>query len=285
MKLFRLTLIISSLVLFSLPMVLCSPAPTTVRILRVSDGRVLSLDNIVKDFTESRLVFVGELHDKQIYHRAQLEIIRALRKAGAHLAIGLEMFRRDSQADLDRWVKGELNEREFEKIYYKNWNYPWPLYREIFLYAREHKIPMVGLNVPPEVTKQVAREGFDSLTAKQRGNLPMVTCRVDPEYMAFIRRSLAMHGHGGLDFARFCEAQLVWDTAMALSLLHYLDKKPKSTVVVLAGSGHAWKQGIPAQIQSRSNLPFRVILPEIAGRVEPGKVSENETDYLWLGLT
>jgi uncharacterized iron-regulated protein len=285
MKHFRLPLIVSSLVLFSLPMVLCSPAPTTVRILRISDGRILSLDDIVKDLTESRLVFVGELHDKQSYHRAQLEIIQALKEAGAPLAIGLEMFRRDSQTDLDRWVKGELNEKELEKIYYKNWNYPWPLYRKIFLYAREHKIPMVGLNVPPEVTKQVAREGFDSLTAKQRGNLPMVTCRVDPEYMAFIRRSLAMHGHGGLDFARFCEAQLVWDTAMALSLLHYLEKKPKSTVVVLAGSGHAWKQGIPAQIQSRSNLPFRVILPEIAGRVDPGKVSENETDYLWLGLT
>jgi uncharacterized iron-regulated protein len=285
MKHFRLPLIVSALILFSLPMVLCNHAPTTVRILRVSDGRILSLDDIVKDLTESRLVFVGELHDKQSYHRAQLEIIQALKKAGAPVAIGLEMFRRDSQVDLDRWVKGELSEKKFEKIYYKNWNYPWSLYKDIFLYAREHKIPMVGLNVPSEVTKQVAREGFDSLTAKQRGNLPMVTCRVDPEYMAFIRRSLAMHGHGGLDFTRFCEAQLVWDTAMALSLLHYLEKKPKSTVVVLAGSGHAWKQGIPAQVQSRSNLPFRVILPEIAGRVEPGKVSENETDYLWLGLT
>ena len=283
MRLFRLPIIIFLLILFCLPMVLCSHAPTIARLLRVSDGRTLSLTDIVEDLTKCRLVFVGEMHTNQKDHRAQLEIIRALKKASAPVAIGLEMFRRDSQSALDLWVKGELNEKGFEKIYFKNWNYPWSLYKEIFLYAREHKITLVGLNVPPEVTRQVALDGFDSLTAKQRGGLPMVTCRVDPEYMAFIRRALAMHGHGGLDFTRFCEAQLVWDTAMALSLLHYLERNPKSMVVVLAGSGHAWKQGIPAQIQSRSNLPFRVILPEIAGRVEPGNVSESETDYLWLG--
>jgi len=265
-------------------MVLCSHAPVTDRILRVVDGQIVSLEDIVKDLAESRLVFVGELHTSQSHHNAQLETIRALKKAGAPVAIGLEMFRRDSQPDLDRWVKGELREKEFEQIYYKNWNYPWPLYKDIFFYAREYKIPMVGLNVPPEVTKQVAREGFDSLTPKQRGDLPMVTCRVDSEYLAFIRRSLAMHGHGGLDFTRFCEAQLVWDTAMAWSLLRYLEKNPKSTVVVVAGSSHSWKKGIPAQIRSRSELPLRVILPEVPGRVDQNNIALNEADYVWLGL-
>ena len=285
MKLFRLPIIVSVLILLSLPMVLWSYAPVTDRILQVSDGRILSLADTVKDLSKCRLVFVGELHTTPSHHRVQLEIIRALKEAGTPVAIGLEMFRRDSQPDLDRWVKGELREKEFEQIYYKNWNYPWPLYKDIFLYAREHKIPMIGLNVPPEVTKQVAREGFDSLTPEQRGDLPMVTCRVDPEYLAFIRRSLAMHGHGSLDFTRFCEAQLVWDTAMAWSLLGYLERNPESTVVVLAGSGHSWKRGIPRQIRSRSELPFRVILPEIPGRADRDNISLNEADYLWLGLS
>ena len=285
MKLFRLPIIVSVLILLSLPMVLWSYAPVTDRILQVSDGRILSLADTVKDLSKCRLVFVGELHTTPSHHRVQLEIIRALKEAGTPVAIGLEMFRRDSQPDLDRWVKGELREKEFDQIYYKNWNYPWPLYKDIFLYAREHKIPMIGLNVPPEVTKQVAREGFDSLTPEQRGDLPMVTCRVDPEYLAFIRRSLAMHGHGSLDFTRFCEAQLVWDTAMAWSLLGYLERNPESTVVVLAGSGHSWKRGIPRQIRSRSELPFRVILPEIPGRADRDNISLNEADYLWLGLS
>ena len=284
MKLFRLPITIPLLILFSLPMVLCSHAPVTDRILRVADSQILSLSDIVKDLAESRLVFVGELHTTKSHHRAQLETIRALKEAGAPVAIGFEMFRRDSQPDLDRWITGELSEQNFEQIYYKNWNYPYPLYKDIFVYAKEQNIPMLGLNVPPEITKQVAREGFNSLTPQQRGDLPMVTCRVDPEYLAFIRRSLAMHGHGGLDFTRFCEAQLVWDTAMAWSLLRYLEKNPESTVVVIAGSGHAWKKGIPAQIRSRSELPFRVILPEIPGRVDRNHIALSEADYVWLGL-
>ena len=256
----------------------------TNQILRVSDGALLSRPELVKDLTKSRLIFVGELHTYQSHHDAQLEIIRLLKQAGMPLAIGFEMFRRNSQPDLDRWVRGELSEKKFEKIYYKNWNYPWPLYKKIFLYARDHDIPMIGLNVPPEVTRQVAREGFGSLSPEQRGDLPMVTCRVDPEYMAFIRQSLGMHGHGGLDFTKFCEAQLVWDTAMAWSLLRYLDKEPESTVVVIAGSGHSWKRGIPTQIRSRSNVVSRVILPEVPGRVEHGKMTVAEADYVWMGL-
>jgi uncharacterized iron-regulated protein len=281
MKFLRLPIIVA---LFCLPLALGSQAPGTDRLIRVSDGLTVSLADVVKDLRQSRLIFVGELHTTQSHHNAQLQTIRVLKKAGTPVAIGLEMFRRESQPDLDRWVQGELSEKEFEQIYYKNWNYPWHLYKDIFLYAREHKIPMIGLNVPPEVTKQVAREGFDSLSPKQRGDLPMVTCRVDPEYLAFIRRSLAMHGHGGLDFIRFCEAQLVWDTAMAWSLLRYLEKNPESTVVVVAGNGHSWKKGIPAQIRSRSELPFRVILPEIPGRADRDNISLDEADYVWLGL-
>jgi uncharacterized iron-regulated protein len=282
MKSFRLPIIISSLL--TLFFFLWGYASTVEQIHRVSDGTVLSLPELAQDLIESRLVFVGEIHTDPSHHRMQLQTIRALKKAGAPVAIGLEMFRRDSQANLDHWVEGELSEKEFQEFYYKNWNYPWPLYRDIFLFARDHKIPMIGLNVPPEITKQVAREGFASLSPKQRGDLPMVTCRVDPAYMAFVRRSLGMHGHGGMEFTKFCEAQLVWDTAMAWSLLRYLEKNPKATVVVVAGSGHSWKLGIPAQIQSRSALPFRVILPEIPGRIKGGNISLAEADYVWLGL-
>jgi uncharacterized iron-regulated protein len=280
MKRFRFLIMIPSLL--ALFFFLRGYASTVERIHRVSDGKILSLSELTKDLIESRLVFVGEIHTYQRHHHMQVQTIRALREAGAPVAIGLEMFRRDNQAHLDRWIAGELSEREFQKIYYKNWNYPWTLYRDIFLYARKYKIPMVGLNVPPEVTRQVAREGFASLSPKQRGDLPMVTCRVDPEYMAFVRRSLGMHGHGGMEFTKFCEAQLVWDTAMAWSLLRYLEKNPDTTVVVVAGSGHSWKLGIPAQIRSRSTLPFRVILPEVPGRVDREHIGLNEADYVWL---
>ena len=255
------------------------------RLLRVSDRAVVSLSDIIPDLKSAKLVFIGELHDQELHHQAQLEVIRRLYELGVPVAVGLEMFRRDSQAQLDRWVKGEITEEAFQKIYFDNWGLPWDLYRDIFVFARDHKIPLVGLNVPREITRQIAREGFASLTPEQLGDMPAVSCLVDDAYAAFIRRSLGMHTHGGMDFTRFCEAQLFWDTAMAWNALRFLKDHPSSTMVVIAGSGHAWKRGIPAQVTTRTPLPFRVILPEIPGRLDRESVRLEDTDYLWLGIT
>jgi len=56
------------------------------------------------------------------------------------------------------------------------------------------------------------------------------------------------------------------------------------TAVVLAGGGHAWKRGIPEQVRRRSNVPYRVILPEEQGRLARDTVSPEDADYLWLSI-
>lgn len=75
---------------------------------------------------------------------------------------------------------------------------------------------------------------------------------------------------------------MLWDSVMAWNLLRFLEANPEHKIVVLAGNGHAWKRGIPAQIRRRSSIPYRVILPEIPGRLERANVSLEDADYLWL---
>lgn len=227
-----------------------------------------------------RLVLVGEHHTNAAHHAAQLQVIRVLKAQSAPLSIGLEMFRKDSQNALDRWVAGELNETDFEKIYLDNWNFPWPLYRDIFMYARNQEIPMVGLNVSRGITRQVAQQGFASLSDQQRGELEGVTCNVTREYRDFIRQAFGAHGHGNMDFIRFCEAQLVWDTAMAINALNHLEQDPHRVMVLLAGSGHALKMGIPYQVRSRSPVPSTVLLPLTPDIFEPGRLTIAEADFI-----
>jgi uncharacterized iron-regulated protein len=227
-------------------------------------------------------MLVGEHHATESHHWAQLQIIRALHESGVPVAIGLEMFRAESQSTLDKWTSGGIKERDFQKVYYDNWNFPWPLYSMIFAYARERRIPMVGLNVPRDITRQVAMGGFQSLSKKDKNRLPQVTCRVDREYMAFIKKAYGAHAHGKLNFTYFCEAQLVWDKAMAIHALDYLKAHPKSSMVLLAGTGHAWKRGVPEQLRQLSELTYTVVLPQISGRIEPGAVDDKDTDYIWL---
>ena len=233
----------------------------------------------LKDF---RLILVGELHTNEDHHGMQLAVIKALHDSGVKVAIGLEMFRNDSQEDLDRWVSKDMPPEEFHKRYYDNWNYPWPAYSAIFEYARENKIPMVGLNVGREITQQVARKGFESLSKEQRGELQDVVCIVDETYMAFIKKAFGDHSHGKLNFMHFCEAQLVWDNVMAIHALNYLESNPETVMVLLTGIGHALKLGIPAQIKKRSELPHAIILPETPGYISPENMTLEDTDFLIL---
>jgi uncharacterized iron-regulated protein len=244
----------------------------------------IRLSEVVSQLKQNRIVLVGEHHSNATHHRAQLAVIRSLREAGARVAIGLEMFRSDSQPALDRWVEGNLDEEEFQKIYYNNWNFPWPVYSMIFEYARKKRIPMIGLNLSRDITRQVSRQGFASLTDEQRGRLADVACRVDEEYMNYIRNAYGAHGHGNLNFTYFCEAQLVWDNIMAINALEYTKQHPGAVVVILTGTGHAQKGAAPRQIRERSEIPYTVVLPQVQGTIEPETISKDDADYIILDL-
>jgi uncharacterized iron-regulated protein len=254
------------------------------RMLDLNQEKELLMAQALSRLKENRIILVGERHSNKRHHRAQLSVIHALNEAGIQVAIGLEMFRKDSQPALDRWISGDIDEKRFEKIYYDNWRYPWPVYRMIFVYARDYQVPLIGLNVPREITRQVSREGFKSLSQKQKGKLAEVSCIVDQEYMNYIRKSFGGHAHGRLNFIYFCEAQLVWDSAMAVYALDYLKRNPDAVVVILTGTGHAQKGAIPRQIRARSNLPYAVILPEISGSIDAETISNKEADYIILDL-
>jgi uncharacterized iron-regulated protein len=258
--------------------------PQNLRLFNVATGVETTLNESISVISKNKqIILVGEYHDDESHHTAQLLVIRALRAAGVPVAIGLEMFRAESQDNLDRWITGQLSEKDFEKVYYDNWNYPWVLYSGIFEYAKDMRIPLVGLNVPRAITLEVAQEGFRSLSKEERAKLPDVKCDVDEDYMAFIRKAHGEHAHGNLNFAYFCEAQLVWDTVMAVNALDYIEVNPSYTMVLLTGTGHAWKRGIPAQIGKRSELQYIVFLPQVPKSIEPGLISVEDADYIILG--
>ncbi len=262
MKIFRAFLATLPLVLIALFYFGLRDSSGHYRVLEVRDMSYITLDRLVGDVKQADLVFVGEQHSIMAHHIAQLEIIKALRHSGANVALGLEIFKADQQAALDGWSKGEMPIEEFRRIYEEYWGLPWYLYADIFLYARDEGIPLVGLNIPQRITRKVSEKGFSSLTQEDLKELPIgLTCDVDEEYMAFIRTINRAHGRSGEGFLYFCEAQLLWDKVMAYHLVQYLDKNPGTKAVVLSGIVHSWKKGIPERIRRTSDFTSKVILP------------------------
>jgi uncharacterized iron-regulated protein len=250
-------------------------------IINTQNQGILSVPELIDEVKSSDLVFVGESHDNPAHHAAQLEIIRSLRESNGKLAIGLEMFLAGSQGELDDWVAGSTPEDRFVRIFNENWERgSWPLYRPIFVYARDHRIPLVGLNLDRSIVREVARSGSQSLRS---GNVPGVRdvkCDASERYQRYLRKVLRGHGrHAG--YHRFCEAQMLWDAAMAWNLIDFAESNQDITVVVIAGGGHSWKHGIPERIARQSTLSYKVILPSGEKDSFGYDISHEEADFVW----
>jgi uncharacterized iron-regulated protein len=97
----------------------------------LQQGRSVSLAEALSRIRPGHIVLVGESHTEARHHDLQLTVIQALVDTGHRVAVGLEMFRRDSQDALDAWIAGRLPESAFTPVFADNWNYPWDLYRPI----------------------------------------------------------------------------------------------------------------------------------------------------------
>lgn len=241
----------------------------------------ISFQEMLDEISSVKVVFVGEKHGNTDHHIIQLNVIKGLHQKDIQLAIGLEMFMASDQEKLDGWVAGKIKEKAFVKIFKKNWGIDWKYYRDIFVYARDNSIPLTGLNVPREITKKVARQGFQSLNREELEALPPgITCDLDQRYKDFIRRLFKVKGGKEKAFNYFCEAQVVWDQSMAWHLADSLEKNPSRKTVVLAGAIHAWKYGISRQLQRYATVKDSVILPDLPGDYHT--ITIKDADYLAL---
>ncbi len=251
-------------------------------VLRVKDGTRISYGRLADELKGIDLVFLGEIHENAAHHAAQLRIVDELHWREVPLALGLEMFPARTQPELDAWLSGRLPDTVFKSLYWETWRMPWDLYGTIFQRAKTWHLPLVGINVPRWVVQKVFRNGFASLTPEERRELPSeVTCRIDPGYREFIRRSFGTHAGKGGEFERFCEAQMLWTKGMAMHLTKYLDSRPGRQVVVLTGASHALRKGIPEQIAQEGRFTSRIVLPELKDLTRK-TVTLSEADYLIL---
>jgi uncharacterized iron-regulated protein len=252
-------------------------------IINTQNQGILSVPELIDEVKSSDFVFVGESHDNPAHHAAQLEIIQSLKERNEKVAIGLEMFLAGSQRDLDDWVAGRIPEERFIRIFNENWQGGyWSLYRPIFLYARDHRIPLVGLNLDRSIVREVAQSGSDFLRSGKVPGVRDLKCDASERYQRYLREVLEHHQGKHDAYQRFCQAQMLWDAAMAWNLIDYAESNPGSTVVVIAGGGHSWKHGIPERIERQSTLSYKVILPSGDTTESFGyDISQEEADFVW----
>lgn len=262
---------------------LTSPSNAHEIITRVSDNHNVTFPQLMTHLENSDLVLVGESHDKKSHHEIQLSLIKALYAKHLQVAIGMEMMEMTSQQQLDDWVDGKIDEARFQEIFAANWSPDWNMYRDIFIFARDNHIPMVALNVHHDLVRKVAHQGFASLSAEEKKDLPQGTsCDLKNPHTAFLKKTFeGVFTHTqGKSFSFFCEAQTLRNSGMALNISRYLKKHPGTKFVGLTGIWHAIKNAIPEQLERNgSKVSYVVILPDIP-ELQAGNVAAGEADYL-----
>ncbi|MEM6794910.1 MAG: ChaN family lipoprotein [Acidobacteriota bacterium] len=265
--------------------------PALDTLLDTRTGEALDPAELPKLLAKTRLLLIGESHTSTEFHRVQEIVLRELHKAGRKVVIGLEMMPTDQQGSLDRWVAGELSEREYLEAgdWYGHWGYHWEYYRPIFQLARQNSIAMRGLNVPRDLVSQVRAEGFDGLEKEDRARLPPEIDLPTDEFRRLFLSYFPSDGGGvhqleGEMLEGFLLAQTAWDAAMAWAAVEALRADPEAMVVVLVGSGHvAYGLGIARQAAPHFEGEIRTLIPvraSLDGEPSP-EISASYADFVW----
>ena len=233
-------------------------------ILGAEVSHALSITDVIEKVSGKSIVYVGESHDKFEDHRVQLQIIKGLHSRNKKVAIGMEMFQKPFQKVLDDYIAGIIDEKTFLKKseYFKRWGYDYDLYREIMLFARENKIPVVALNVRGEITSKVFKGGISSLTKEESKEIPEYIDLSNDQYRERLKEEFEKHKNSeNQNFDFFYEAQVIWDESMAHNLNEFIQKNHGYQVIVLAGEGHvAFRAGIPERAYRLNKKEYSIIL-------------------------
>jgi uncharacterized iron-regulated protein len=268
-------------------------------------GALLTPAELAGRLRSARMVFVGESHTNLDSHRAQARLVEALVATGRPVLVGLEMFPRDDQVDqtLRAWSQAGVgagsdgagsDEAAFlrESHWYRHWGYPFGYYRDLFLIARRHHLPIFGVNAPHEVITAVRKKGFDGLTPEEKAHLPPRVDTASQEHRrlfeAFFGEGDATHGAALPAAVRegMFRAQCAWDAVMAWNASRILEAQgaPDAVMVVLLGSGHvAFGLGAPRQAAAMrvAGVASVITVPVTDEDGRPARVRASYADYLW----
>jgi aminopeptidase N len=256
-------------------------------------GEVFSASRIATRLRETRLLLVGESHTTADFHRVELRVIQALQEDGRKVMIGLEMYPYTEQKSLDNWRDGLLTEAGFVKLarWYEFWGYNWDYYRNIFLYARDHRIAMYGVNTPRSVVTAVRQKGIEHLSEEDKQHLPPHIDVDNPDHLALFEASFddddTMHGHMPESMLKSMQAaQATWDATMGYNSVNVLKAAPPDSIlVVLVGSGHvAYGVGIEHQARQWFDGKITKLIPvpvADSDRKPVESVKASYADFVW----
>lgn len=198
-------------------------------------GKEVSYKKMLKSLQKQEVILFGELHNNVIAHWLELEVLKSTSKI-KEVAVGLEMFERDNESDLQHYINDSINKKAFDTLL-RFWPNYTSDYAPILEYCKTNSIPFHSTNIPRRFANKVYKNDFsalDSLSPLEKtwiAPLPITFYDTLPQYQAILEM---MGAHGSINLVK---AQAMKDATMAYFTLELL--KTSDQVLHYNGTFHS----------------------------------------------
>jgi hypothetical protein len=146
---------------------------------------------ILDSILANKIVLFGDFHT---HKQSQKEYLRVIEQCMAThpqpMVMALECFRACDMEAVDAYMSGMIDDDALHHQidYHFNWGFPWINYQRVLLFARSHRLKVVGINSPGagrdrlKIRDQFMAEAIASLHSKQPDAL--VFCLVGEFHLA-----------------------------------------------------------------------------------------------------
>jgi uncharacterized iron-regulated protein len=224
------------------------------RVYDTKHKRFTDFESMLADITSADIAFLGEQHDDPGTHRLEAATLEGLARRRSNVVLALEMFERDVQPQLNRYLAGTLAEKDFVAT-----SRPWPRYatdyRPMVEFAKAWKWPVIAGNIPRKYASLISRGSLtavDTLSPVNRAfAAKQFSCEHDEYWDRFAKEMGDMSGHGpeamkqtpeekAAALERIYQSQCAKDETMGESIAIAYNAAPlRALVVHVNGSFHS----------------------------------------------
>jgi uncharacterized iron-regulated protein len=271
-----------------------TPSYTPHRVFDTRKKQFIDFETLASRLAAADLVFVGEQHNDPATHRMELAILEGIARRRDSVVLALEMWERDVQPLLDRYLAGSATEEELLRD-----GRPWKNYaadyRPLVELARSRSWPVIASNVPRPLASLVSRGGLtalDTLSPEVRQRVAASIACPEDQYFEKFRAAmgdLSSHQPGsGPDSSaarllRIYQAQCIKDETMGESVAR--SWAPGRLVVHYNGAFHSdFRLGTVDRARQRTQGADVLVVTAVPvaelDRLKPSKEERKRADYL-----
>jgi uncharacterized iron-regulated protein len=196
-----------------------------------SKGKKVTYEKVLKASEKTDVVLFGEYHDNSLVHWLQLEFTKDLAKR-KNLVLGAEMLEADNQEVVNRYLKGEINQKGLDTLARLWINYKTD-YKPLVDFAKSKQIDFIATNIPRRYASLVFRKdlvALDSLSLQEKAWIAPLPIEFDINLPGYKSMMGMQGGHAG---EKMPKAQAIKDATMA----YFINKNRKENSVFIHYNG------------------------------------------------